>query len=596
MSNSFLGVRRHGREEPGATPGEEFTGRLRVRSGFERIAGELGQGLGSMDLGRVRAIMNEYFARLDRNRANYAPLTPLSLLRRTLDVHPERIAVRYGDLTRTYREFGERCRRLGAALVGAGIGSGDVVSIIAPNIPAHLEAHFGVSIAGAVLHSINIRLDAATIAFMLEHCGSKLLIVDQEFSAVARDALHQLGRALATVHIADANVHADPLPGMDYEAFIAPEAGDFRPVALADEWQPIALNYTSGTTGTPKGVVYHHRGAYLNAIGNTLAWDMGTHPTYLWTLPMFHCNGWCFPWTVTALAGTHVCLRRVDAAAIVAALERESVTHMCGAPVILNLLANAPENLRDRIPPGIRMMTAGAPPPAAVIEAAETMGFQITHTYGLTEVYGPCVVCEWKPEWDALPAPQRAALKARQGVRYHVQDGLDVRDPISLEPVAAGGTTLGEVMMRGNVTMMGYLRNPAATEAAFEGGWFRTGDLGVKHPDGYIELRDRSKDIIISGGENISTIEVETVLYRHPAVLEAAVVARPNAKWGETPCAFVTLKPGETASEADLSAFCRSRLAGFKVPSTIIFCELPKTSTGKVQKFVLRDIARSLGS
>ena len=537
--------------------------------------------------------MQEQWVDLDRNAANYVPLTPLSLLRRTVDTHPERIAVRHGELTLTYAEFADRCRRLGAALVRAGIGPGDVVSIIAPNTPAHLEAHFGVAMAGAVLHSINIRLDPGTIAFMLGHCGARLLLVDEEFSPLARAALCELDRPLPTVHIADPAVAADPLGNIPYEEFIAPDAADFRFVELADEWQPIAVNYTSGTTGNPKGVVYHHRGAYLNAIVNSLAWGMGAYPVYLWTLPLFHCNGWCFPWTVTAHAGTHICLRRIDAGAIIAALAGESATHMCGAPVILNMLANAPAELRARIPRGVKIMTAGAPPPAAVIESTEAMGFQITHTYGLTEVYGPCVVCEWEPKWNDLPAEHRAKLKARQGVRYHLQEGLDVMDPASMSPVPADAITMGEVMMRGNIAMMGYLKNSAATDEAFGGGWFHTGDLGVKHPDGYIELRDRSKDIIISGGENISTIEVEAVLFQHPAVLEAAVVARPSEKWGETPCAFVTLKPGEGASEADLIAFCRSKLAGFKVPKDVIFRELPKTSTGKVQKFVLRDLARS---
>ncbi|WP_114393331.1 acyl-CoA synthetase [Oleisolibacter albus] len=531
---------------------------------------------------------------LVRTPANFVQLTPLSLLRRTVDVHPTRTAVRYGDITRTYAEFGDRCVRLAAALARAGIGRGDVVSILAPNTPAHLEAHFGVPMAGAVLHSINIRLDAAAIAFQLQHGNSKLLLVDEEFAPLVRKVLPLLDRRLPVVHIPDPAVAADPIGMAEYEAFIAPPAGDFQPLDPLDEWDAIALNYTSGTTGNPKGVVYHHRGAYLNAVGNTVAWSMGGHPVYLWTLPMFHCNGWCFPWTITALAGTHVCLRRVEAKAIYAALVEDKVSHFCGAPIVLNLLANAPAEMKQGVAPGVKVMTAGAAPPAPVIAAMEALGFNVTHVYGLTEVYGPCVVCDWKGEWDGLPLEERARLKARQGVRYHLQEGLAVLDPETMAPVPADGASIGEVMIRGNITMKGYLKNPAATEEAFQGGWFHSGDLAVRHPDGYIELKDRSKDIIISGGENISTIEVESVLYSHPAVLEAAVVARPDPKWGETPCAFVTLKPGATLTEEELIAFCRQNLAHFKAPRTVVFSELPKTSTGKIQKFVLRDRAKAL--
>ncbi|WP_119680834.1 acyl-CoA synthetase [Indioceanicola profundi] len=531
---------------------------------------------------------------LIRNPANFVQLSPLSLLRRTVDVHPARTAVRYGAVTRSYAEFGERCLRLAASLARAGIGRGDVVSIMAPNTPAHLEAHFGVAMAGAVLHSINIRLDAAAIAFQLQHGQSRLLLVDEEFVPVVRKALALLEGELPVVHIADPAVPSDPLGMAEYETFIAEPADGFTALDPVDEWDAITLNYTSGTTGNPKGVVYHHRGAYLNAVGNTMAWSMGGHPVYLWTLPMFHCNGWCFPWTITALAGTHVCLRRVEAKAIYSALLEDKVSHFCGAPIVLNLLANAPDELTQGLAPGIKVMTAGAAPPAPVIAAMETLGFQVTHVYGLTEVYGPCVVCDWKSEWDELPLQERARLKARQGVRYHLQEGLDVLDPESMAPVPADGATIGEVMIRGNITMKGYLKNSVATEEAFRGGWFHSGDLAVKHPDGYIELKDRSKDIIISGGENISTIEVEGVLYSHPAVLEAAVVARPDPKWGETPCAFVTLKPGASVTAEELIAYCRENLAHFKAPRTVVFSELPKTSTGKIQKFVLRDRAKEL--
>jgi fatty-acyl-CoA synthase len=531
---------------------------------------------------------------LNRNAANFVALSPISLLARTADVHPERTAVRYGALSYSYAQFADRCRRLAAALARAGVAQGEVVSILAPNTPAHLEAHFGVAMAGAVLHSINIRLDAATIAFMLKHAGSRRLLVDAEFLGLARDALSRLDRDIPLVVIEDVAVAIDVDGLVTYEAFISPGAETFTPLAPQDEWDAIALNYTSGTTGDPKGVVYHHRGAYLNALGNSLAWSLGERPVYLWTLPMFHCNGWCFPWTITALGGVHVCLRRVEAAAIIDALADDGVTHFCGAPVLLNLLVNAPAELRARIPRGVRIMTAGAPPPAAVIGEIEALGFHVAHTYGLTELYGPCVVCEWKPAWDDLPDAERARLKARQGVRYHLQEGLDVMEPDAMTPVAADGVAMGEVMVRGNIAMKGYLNNPVATAAAFAGGWFHTGDLGVKHPDGYIEIRDRSKDIVISGGENISTIEVEGVLFSHPDVLEAAVVARPDARWGETPCAFVTLKPGAGATDAELIAFCRARLAGFKVPKTVVFGVLPKTSTGKVQKFLLRDRAKAL--
>jgi fatty-acyl-CoA synthase len=537
-----------------------------------------------------------YAVALERHAANYVPLSPLGFIERSAAVFPDRLAVVHGSRRYSWAETYARCRRLAGALRRRGIGTNDTVAVMAPNVPELLEAHFGVPMAGAVLNALNIRLDAETIAFILRHGEAKLLITDREFAAVIEKALSLLERKPAVIDIDDALAPPGKLLGeMDYERFIAAGDPDFAWDNPADEWQAIALNYTSGTTGNPKGVVYHHRGAYLNALGNALAWSMPRHPVYLWTLPMFHCNGWCFPWTVTALAGTHVCLRRVEAAAVFAAMADHGVTHLCGAPIVMTMLLNAPQTARRDL--GKRrtaMMTAGAAPPAAVIESMEGMGFHITHVYGLTEVFGPVTVCEWHDAWDQLPATERAAVKARQGVRYPVLEGLMVADAKTLAPVPRDGATLGEVFMRGNVVMKGYLKNAKATEEAFAGGWFHTGDLGVMHPDGYIELKDRSKDIIISGGENISTIEVEGALYRHPAVLEAAVVARPDATWGETPCAFVTLKPGMAATADEIILFCRDKLARFKVPRTIVFGPLPKTSTGKIQKFALREQAKTL--
>jgi fatty-acyl-CoA synthase len=537
-----------------------------------------------------------YAVALERHAANYVPLSPLGFIERSAAVFPDRLAVVHGSRRYSWAETYARCRRLAGALRRRGIGTNDTVAVMAPNVPELLEAHFGVPMAGAVLNALNIRLDAETIAFILRHGEAKLLITDREFAGVIEKALSLLERKPAVIDIDDALAPPGKLLGeMDYERFIAAGDPDFAWDNPADEWQAIALNYTSGTTGNPKGVVYHHRGAYLNALGNALAWSMPRHPVYLWTLPMFHCNGWCFPWTVTALAGTHVCLRRVEAAAVFAAMADHGVTHLCGAPIVMTMLLNAPQTARRDL--GKRrtaMMTAGAAPPAAVIESIEGMGFHITHVYGLTEVFGPVTVCEWHDAWDQLPATERAAVKARQGVRYPVLEGLMVADAKTLAPVPRDGATLGEVFMRGNVVMKGYLKNAKATEEAFAGGWFHTGDLGVMHPDGYIELKDRSKDIIISGGENISTIEVEGALYRHPAVLEAAVVARPDATWGETPCAFVTLKPGMAATADEIILFCRDKLARFKVPRTIVFGPLPKTSTGKIQKFALREQAKTL--
>ena len=533
---------------------------------------------------------------LDRTPANFAPLTPLSFLKRTASVYPDRLAVVHGDRRLTWRETERRCRALASRLTGLGIGKDDTVAVFAPNVPAIFEAHFGVPMTGAVLNTINIRLDAETVAFILAHGEATVLLTDREFSPVVADALDRLDRRPHVIDIDDpAAIGGECIGDTDYESFVAAGDPDFAWQPPGDEWDAIALNYTSGTTGNPKGVVYHHRGAYLNALGNQIAQAIPPHPVYLWTLPMFHCNGWCFPWTVTALAGTHVCLRRVEAEPVYRAIAEDGVTHFCGAPIVLNMLANAPAAEKRPLPRRVEAMTAGAPPPATVIEAMESAGFRITHVYGLTETYGPDVVCAWHSDWDALPAPDQAGLKARQGVAYPVQEEVMVADAGSLEPVPKDGETMGEVFHRGNIVMKGYLKNPQATEEAFAGGWFHSGDLGVWHEDGYVELKDRSKDIIISGGENISSIEVESVLYRHPAVLEAAVTARPDDKWGETPCAFVTLKEGESATGAEIIAFCRDNLAHFKAPKTVVFCDLPKTSTGKVQKFVLREHARALG-
>jgi fatty-acyl-CoA synthase len=538
---------------------------------------------------------NPFETDLDKNAANYVPLSPLGFIERSAAVFPKRLAIIHGERRYSWAETYARCRRLASALARHGIGKGDTVAVMAPNVPEAFEAHFGVPMIGAVLNALNIRLDAEAIAFMLKHSGAKVLITDREFSPVIGKALTALETKPFIIDIDDTLAPAGDLLGaIDYERFIASGDPDFAWSNPPDEWDAISLNYTSGTTGNPKGVVYHHRGAYLNALGNILAWNMGQHPVYLWTLPMFHCNGWCFPWTVTALAGTHVCLRRVEAGAIFRALADEGVTHLCGAPIVMNMLLNAPAAAKRPLGRTIEMMTAGAAPPAAVIQGMEGIGFHVTHVYGLTETYGPVTYCAWHDEWDSRPEVERAALKARQGVNYPVLEGLMVADPHTLEPVPRDGKTIGEVFMRGNVVMKGYLKNSAATEEAFAGGWFHTGDLGVAHPDGYLEVKDRSKDIIISGGENISTIEVESVLYRHPAVLEAAVVARPDEKWGETPCAFIALKPDCAASEAEIIAFCRERLARFKVPRTVVFQALPKTSTGKIQKYVLRETAKRL--
>ncbi len=539
--------------------------------------------------------MSKYDQDLGRNKANHVPLSPLSFIRRAAEVFPERIAIIHGNERRTWKETFLRCRRLSSALVSRGIKKGDTVAVMAPNVPALFEAHFGIPACGAVLNALNVRLDAEIIAFILEHAEARVLITDREFSSVISKALSKIENKPLVVDIDDPLAQfGDHLGELTYEELLAEGDSTSNWDLPEDEWDAISLNYTSGTTGNPKGVVYHHRGAYMNAVGNILAWGMAPNPKYLWTLPMFHCNGWCFPWSVAALSGTNVCLRGLQPAAVFKAISQHGVTHMCGAPIVMNMLLNAPESGSLELKHRIQMMTAGAAPPAAVLERMEDLGFDITHTYGLTEVYGPVTVCDWHNEWDEKTVAERALLKARQGVKYVVQEEFFVADPDSLKPVPADGETMGELMFQGNVVMKGYLKNPQATKESFKGGVFHTGDLGVTHPDGYIEIRDRSKDIIISGGENISSIEVEGILYRHPAVLEAAVVARPDNHWGETPCAFVTLKSDQTLSEQEIIDFCRDNMAHYKCPKTVVFMELPKTSTGKIQKFVLRDYANNI--
>ena len=531
---------------------------------------------------------------LTKNAANFSALTPLAFLPRAAAVFPDKLAVIHGAVRFTYRQLYDRCRRLASALRRRGVGRGDTVAIMAPNVPALLEAHYGVPMAGAVLNALNYRLDAHSIAFALEHAQAKLLIADREFAPVVRDALRALNRPLPLVEIDD-GVSGSLLGRTDYEPFLAKGDPPAEWAMPQDEWEPIALNYTSGTTGNPKGVVFHHRGALLNAIGNAIIFGLGLDSVYLWTLPMFHCNGWTYPWAVTAVAGTHVCLRRIDPAMIFAAIAEHRITHLCGAPIVLNMLAHAPDTIKRRFDHVVEIATGGAAPPSAVIEAMERMGFRVTHLYGLTESYGPSTVCAWQEEWAGLSLGDRSARMARQGVAYPTLDRQRVVDPQTMTDVPADGRTLGELVLRSNTLMKGYLKNPEATQAAFEHGWFHTGDLAVTHPDGYVEIKDRSKDIIISGGENISSIEVEDALYRHPQVMEAAVVAKPDPVWGETPCAFVTLKPdaGQVSAE-DIIAWCRDNLAHYKVPRTIVFGPLPKTSTGKIQKFELRDRANRI--
>ncbi len=534
---------------------------------------------------------------LPKTPANFAPMSPLSFIERTAEVYPTRLAVVHGDLRQDWATTYRRCRQLASALSRAGIAKNDTVAVMLPNTPPMVEAHFGVPMAGAVLNTLNTRLDPETIAFMLDHGEAKAVIVDPEFAGVMQKAiaLRQSKAPLLVVDVEDAlfTGTAEKIGSTTYEAFVASGDPTFAWSLPEDEWDAIALNYTSGTTGNPKGVVYHHRGAATNAISNVLEWDMPKHAVYLWTLPMFHCNGWCFPWTLAARAAVNVCLRRVEPQAIFDAMRAHGVTHYCGAPIVHGLLVNAPAAMKAGVPAGVKAMVAGAAPPASMIEGMEQMGFDLTHVYGLTEVYGPATVCAKHDDWNALDIGERARLNARQGVRYHLERDVRVLDPDTMQPVPQDGETMGEIMFRGNIAMKGYLKNPKATQEAFAGGWFHSGDLAVQYPDGYIKIKDRSKDIIISGGENISSIEVEDVLYRHPDVLAAAVVAKPDARWGETPCAFVELKAGAQTKPEDIVSHCKQHLAGFKVPRAVVFGELPKTSTGKIQKFELRKQAGS---
>ena len=537
---------------------------------------------------------NIYEQDLDRNAANFAHLTPLSFLERCASVHPHRESIIHGETRYTWSQTYARCCLLASALARIGIGRGDTVSFMGANTPETFEAHFGVPMTGAVLNALNTRLDPKAIAFILGHAETRVLFTDREYSATIKAALELVEHEILVIDIDDPYFEGGELLGeQDYEAFIATGDRGFRCFQVEDEWQAITLNYTSGTTGDPKGVVFHHRGAYLNAVSNVLCWQMTAHPVYLWTLPMFHCNGWCFPWSLAVVAGVNVCLRHVRDQAMFEAIKRHQVTHFCGAPVVLNTLVNAREELRRGIEHKVSAMTAGAAPPAAVIAGMEKMGFEVVHAYGLTETYGPCVVCEPQQEWARLDIDGRAEMLARQGVRAPLQDELMVADPETLEPAPKDGKTMGEIFMRGNLVMKGYLKNPPTTSASFRGGWFHSGDLAVWHEDGYCEIKDRSKDIIISGGENISSLELESVLFRHPRILEAAVVAAPDDKWGEVPCAFVCLKEGEAMSEAEFTAYCRAELAGFKIPRKLVWGPIRKTSTGKVQKYLLREQAKS---
>ena len=542
---------------------------------------------------------NIYETGLGKNTANFTQLTPLSFIGRTAAVYPDHLSVVHGNKRYTWSQTYARCRRLASALAHRGIAVGETVAVIGSNTPEMLEAAFGVPMSGAVLNTLNVRLDAKTIAYCLNQGEAKLLITDTEFSQTIKEALAQLGRDIPVIDIDDSeagdDISHERLGEKDYEALLEEGDADFDWDLPADEWQAISLNYTSGTTGNPKGVVYHHRGAYLNATSNIIGWNMAHHPVYLWTLPMFHCNGWCFPWSVAAIAGVNVCLRRVAASEIFTAIATHGVTHFCGAPIVLNMVVNADDAERKDFLHTVNVMTAAAPPPASTLEKMQRQGFNVTHVYGLTETYGPAVICSWHDEWNDRPIEEQAELKARQGVNYHMLQGLRVMDPETMTPVPDDGETIGEVMFRGNVVMKGYLKNQDATNESLADGWFHSGDLGVSHPDGYMQLKDRSKDIIISGGENISSIEVENVLYKHPAVLTAAVVARPDEKWGETPCAFIELKnPDQPPGEDEIIEFCRDNIAHFKAPKTIIFGILPKTSTGKIQKFKLREKAKQL--
>ena len=534
---------------------------------------------------------SQYDIGLEKTSANYVPLSPVSFLVRTASVYPQLISTIYEGRTFTWSQTHERCKRFASYLAKRGIGPGDTVAAMLPNIPAMNEAHFAVPMCGAVLNALNIRLDATSIAFQLDHGGAKIVLVDPEFSAVIEDALKQIkGQKPIVIDVDDLSFSGGKRIGeIEYEEAVASGDLDFDWTPVKDEWDAIALSYTSGTTGNPKGVVTHHRGAYLNAVSNILAGNLGQHPIYLWTLPMFHCNGWCFPWTVALSAGINVCLRKVDPGKIFQLITEHGVTHMCGAPIVYNTMINAPDAPKKKPTVPVVGLIAGAAPPVAVLEGAERIGIKITHVYGLTEVYGPASVCAEQPGWDDLPADERAQLKRRQGVPYPLEENVTVLDPTTMNPVPRDGETIGEVMFRGNIVMKGYLKNEKATSEAFEGGWFHTGDLGVLDRDGYVIIKDRSKDIIISGGENISSVEVEDVLYKHPAVLFAAVVAKPDSKWGEVPCAFVELKDGAKATEAEIVAYCKKLLPGFKSPKAVVFGPIPKTSTGKIQKFMLRD-------
>ncbi|MGZ5080358.1 MAG: acyl-CoA synthetase [Usitatibacter sp.] len=531
---------------------------------------------------------------LERNPANYTPLTPVSFLAKAAYVYPDRTAVIHGEVRRTWKETYARCRKLASALARRGVTRGDTVAAMLPNVPAMMELHFAPAMFGAVLNTLNTRLDAEAIGFMLDHGEAKVLFTDREFAPVVSKALRLAKAKPLVIDVDDALFEGgEALGSMEYEAFLGQGDESFEWTMPPDEWDAIALNYTSGTTGNPKGVVYHYRGAYLNAVNNILDWSMPKHPVYLWTLPMFHCNGWCFNWTIAAAAGTNVCLRKVDPKLILELIAAHRVTHYCGAPIVHSMLLNAPAEWKKGIKHEVHCLVAAAPPPAAVIEGMGTMGFDITHVYGLTETYGPAAVCAKHPEWHELALEEQVRRNGRQGVAYLLQEGMSVMDPETMIPVPADGETMGEIMFRGNITMKGYLKNPAATEEAFRGGWFHSGDLAVMHPDGYVKIKDRSKDVIISGGENISSQEVEDVLHGHPSVMMAAVVAQPDPKWGETACAFIELKEGSSASAEEIIEFCRSRMARFKAPKTVVFGPLPKTSTGKVQKFLLRERAKS---
>jgi len=540
--------------------------------------------------------MSIFESGLDKNAANYEPLTPLSFLARSARVYPEKTAVIHGDQQFSYGQFDRRCRQLASALIGAGVEAGDTVAVMAPNGAPMLEAHYGAPMAGAVLNALNFRLDAATIAFILDHGEAKVLLTDREFSPVISEALGILNKNLLVVDIDDALAQGGELIGtVNYEDFLQRGDADFQWQPPDDEWQAITLNYTSGTTGNPKGVVYHHRGAYLNALGNAMVFGLSSDTVYLWTLPMFHCNGWTYTWSVTAVGGTHVCIRQPDPALIFPIIPQHRVTHMCGAPIVLNMLIHAPTEIKVAFEHRVEVATGGAAPPSAVIASMQQMGFNVLHLYGLTETYGPATVCAWQSSWNRLDSNERASMMARQGVHYPTLEGLMVADPQTMQPVPADGESMGELMVRGNTVMKGYLKNPTASAEALAGGWLHTGDLGVVHEDGYVEVKDRSKDIIISGGENISSLEVEEALYKHPEVMEAAVVAKSDEKWGESPCAFVTLRPdAQTVTEADIIQWCRDHMAAYKIPKTVVFGPLAKTSTGKIQKFVLRDRAENL--